>query len=147
MFSSTGEFEITKNPGTRDKHIFRQLMNSPGPGYPNLYVQVTYFVDPKTNLVSPAHRDRDIIILVAPYGVGLSEAFNAPRGGVDKTVDGREITFSFYYTVEIGNVKVSAGFKDFFSIEKEVKPMRGLVVIKGTLNTVTLAHTMTYLKA
>lgn len=110
-----------------------------GLGYPDLYLELFIKTDSKTKLINPANVwSGDVKILVAPFGTGLSEAFHAPTIGVHKEVHGPVLTFGFHYTVSLlGTAKVHLGFKDFFSIDKDVTPSTGLVFVGGSLNTVT----------
>ncbi len=121
----------------KDRRVARGRIGPIAPGYPNIYVEVDYIVDSKTGRVNPAKKDTDVKVYAAPYGVGLSEAFNAPKHGVSKGVQGAIVTFSFMYRVEIGNAKIDVDIKGILKIEKEIKPYSAMVEIYGDLNTVT----------
>lgn len=130
-------FTTEKHPLHKDRRIARSWLAPAALGYPKLYVEVEYKVNPKTGLINPATKDQDLKVRCAPYGGTLTDAFNAPAHGVEKTLYGPIAKFSFPFTVEIGDADVHLNIKDIFSIDKKIAPYRGMVMIEGDLNTVT----------
>lgn len=110
----------------------------PAPGYPDIFLNITYKIDAKTKLANPATKDHDIKIHVAPFATGLSDAFHAPRHGLEIVVKGSLITFKLYYYCEPRReVKVHLGIKEFLGLDTEVPPPRQLAIVEGWINTIT----------
>lgn len=107
-------------------------------GYPDLYIEIMYKIDSVTKLINPANLwTRDCIILVSPFNEGLSENFHAPTQGFIKEATGPLLTFSFPCTVDLlGNSKIHLGFKDIISLDREIKPKKGIIMVEGWVNTV-----------
>ncbi|GAB3635617.1 hypothetical protein GCM10027422_12070 [Hymenobacter arcticus] len=110
-------------------------------GYPNLYDMYKYFFkyDSKTKLINPANVwHGDVVLLVAPFGTGLSESFHAPTISVRKEVIGPRLEFNFKYSVSlVDSTKIHLGIDKYFSIDKDVAPITGIVEVWGWVNTVT----------
>ena len=127
-------------PGHKVQHHAWGTTPGPMPGFPDLYVNIYYKSDSKTHLINPANvwGTKDVIIMVSPFNEGLSEDFHAPTIDLHKEVVGPLLNFSLKCSVSLlGSAKAHVGFKDFFSIDKEVKSKTVIVKVYGWLNTVT----------
>lgn len=128
-------------PGTKVRKIARTRLAPAGKDYPTLFLQIIFYPNPKTHRINPATVYQDVRIHVLPYNhYDPASEFNAAH--IDVSLDARNeiVTFDFVYTITIPGsaVKVSGGYKDFVKAETELKTdtRRGLVEIKGELNTV-----------
>lgn len=121
------------------QHVANGTAKSPGFGYPDLYIEIAFKSDSKTKCINPANAyTRDVILLVAPYGTGLSKAFHTPTQSFYKEIHGSRLTYRFLYTVRVaGSAKVHLGYKDLVSIEKDIHSMTGVVIVNGWLDTVS----------
>ncbi|GAB3635618.1 hypothetical protein GCM10027422_12080 [Hymenobacter arcticus] len=126
-------------PGHKVQHKAHGSTPSVGPGYPDLYLEIFFKSDSITKLINPANVwHGDVIILAAPFGTGLSEAFHAPTISLHKAVEGPLLKFDFRYSVSlVGTTKIHVGIGDYFSLDKDVAPVRSFVKVWGWINTVT----------
>lgn len=115
------------------QHVAHGTAISPGFGYPDLYIEIAFKSDSKTKLINPGNVwTKDVIIMIAPYRQGMSEAFNAPTIGVHKEVVGSRLNYRIRYSVSVaGSADMHLGFKDFVSIDKKVSSRTGVVIVTG----------------
>ncbi|WP_046246306.1 hypothetical protein [Hymenobacter terrenus] len=129
-------------PGQGYEKLVRTRVAPAGKDYPTLYLQMIFKANSKTHRVNPATVKRDVKLRVRPYdNYDPNDEFNAPHDGLEVKVDNEIVSFEFIYTVTIrgGAMKVSGGYKEFINVEKEIttsSTRRGLVLVKGELNTV-----------
>ena len=129
-------------PGQESEKLVRTRIAPAGKDYPTLYLQILFKFNPKTHRVNPATLKKDVRLRVRPFdNYDPTNEFNAPHDGLVLEVKNEIVTFEFIYTVTIkgASVKVSGGYKDFFSVEKDIatsETRRGLVQVRGELNTV-----------
>lgn len=135
-------FESVPGRGRGEEIMVRTTLPPAGKDYPTLYLRMTFLADPKTHRVNPATVKRDVRLRVKPHDhYEPSNDFNAPHDELELHAVNEIVTFEFIYTVDIrgSSVKVSGGYKEVISAEKDVtitEPRRGMVRIKGELNTV-----------
>lgn len=124
--------------GHKEQHTARGATSVAGFAYPDLYVEVHYKIDSITKLINPANLwTKDCIILASQFKDGLSDNFHAPTIGLDKQVRGPLLTFKFRCTMDLlGSSKLHLGFKDIISLDREIKPRKGIVIVEGWVNTV-----------
>ncbi|RZJ58137.1 MAG: hypothetical protein EOO55_01655 [Hymenobacter sp.] len=129
----------TQKSSHKVQHVAHGTAISPGLGYPDLYIEIAFKSDSKTKLINPANVwTKDVIIMIAPYREGMSEAFNAPTIGVHKEVLGSRLNYRIRYSVKVaGSADVHVGFKDFVSVDKKISSRTGVVIVTGWLDTVT----------
>ena len=127
-----------KKGGHKVQHRARGTAVSPGFGYPDLYIEIAFKSDSETKLINPANVwTKDVIIMVSPYRGTLSESFDAPTIGVDKTVTGPRLEYSIRCSVKLASAEASVGIKDYVNVKKTFSAGTGIVIVKGWLNTVT----------
>lgn len=110
------DYNATFTPvfGSKEEVLVQSRVLPPGEGYPMLYLQARYKVNPRTHMVNPATVKADVRVRVRPYSYDPTGAdFNAPYDSLKLEVKSELVIFLFIYILTIvgSGVKVAGGIQ------------------------------------
>ena len=106
------DVSIEKRNGVHT-HIATLIARNTGVLYPNVFIEIRYQLDPKTNLFLWKHED-SIQVRFSKHGFNAISSFETPKTSLHKDMSFDKKTFSFSINIKmrVGDAKASAKVED-----------------------------------